>query len=57
MKHFKLIQPPAWMKLRAGGWLQGRSMLVPVAIGLAVPEMSRTEGAAIKAYSKSESQG
>lgn len=45
------------MELSAGGWLQGRSMFVPVAIGLAMPEMNRTEAAEIKAHSKSESQG
>lgn len=49
--------PPVWMELSTAGWLQGRSMLVPVAIGLATPEMNRTEGAEIKAYSRSESQG
>lgn len=48
---------PVWMEVSAGGWLQGRSMLVPVAIGLAMPEMNRTERAETKAYSKSESQG
>lgn len=49
--------PPVWMELSAGGWLQGRNMVVPVAIGIAMPEMNRTERAEIKAYSKSEFQG
>ena len=50
------------MQLSAAGWLQRGSMLMPVAIGVAMPELSGTEVAAAcfseaKAYFRAEAQG
>lgn len=51
-----------WMQLGTAGWLQRRRTLMPTAIGITIPETSRTEAAAAhfseaKAYFTAETWG